>query len=73
MAPLPVISPSVKVVPALMRTDGETFHPCPSSRLAPCPVPVVAMPALPFSPVRFSGLIERVSALESRQRLPKSA
>ena len=53
-----------------MRTEGETFQPCPRSRAAFLPVPSVAMPALPFSPVKFSGLIERVWAAESRQRLP---
>jgi hypothetical protein len=42
-----------------MRTDGETFQPWPSSRAAFLPVPSVAMPPLPFSPVKFSGLIER--------------
>src|SRR5262249_35246890 len=35
-----------------------------SSRAAFLPVPSVAMPALPFSPVKFSGLIERDLALE---------
>ena len=33
--------------------------------------PSVAMPALPFSPVKFSGLIERVCAFDSRDRLPR--
>src|SRR5438876_12144703 len=54
-----------------MRTEGETFHFCPSSRAAFLPVPSVAIPPLPFSPVRFSGLIERVFAFESRKRLPR--
>jgi len=66
MRPGPLISPRVKVVPALIRTEGETFQPCPKSRAGPLPVPSVAMPALPFSPVKFSGLIERDSALETR-------
>ena len=66
MQPGPLISASVKVVPALMLTDGETFQPWPSSREARLPVPSVAMPALPFSPVKFSGLIERVWAFEVR-------
>jgi len=30
------------------------------------PVPSVAMPALPFSPVKFSGLIDRDWAFETR-------
>src|SRR5438105_3743242 len=29
------------------------------------------MPALPFSPVKFSALIERVCAFDSSERLPK--
>ena len=48
-------------------TDGEIFQPWPSSRAGPAPVPSVAMPPLPFSPVKFSGLIERVSASARRQ------
>ena len=56
----------MKVVLALMRTEGETFQPWPSSRAAFLPVPSVAMPALPFSPVKFSGLIERDWAFETR-------
>ncbi len=66
MKPGPLISPSVKVVLALMRTEGETFQPCPRSRAAPWPVPSVAIPALPFSPVKFSGLMERDCAFETR-------
>ena len=54
-----------------MRTEGETFQPWPSSRAAFLPVPSVAMPALPFSPVKFSGLIERVWASDKRERLPR--
>jgi hypothetical protein len=53
------MSAIVKVDRALIRTDGETFQPCPSSRAAFLPVPSVAWPAFPFSPVKFSGLIER--------------
>ncbi len=66
MQPGPLISASVKVVLALMRTEGETFQPWPRSRAAFLPVPSVAMPALPFSPVKFSGLIERDWAFETR-------
>jgi len=66
IAPGPAISASVKVDRALMRTEGETFQPWPSSRAAFLPVPSVAMAALPFSPVKFSGLIDRDWALESR-------
>src|SRR5512139_1414601 len=71
MQPGPLIDPSVKVVPALIRTDGDTFHVWPRSRAAFLPVPSVAMPALPFSPVKFSGLIDRDRALERRCRLPR--
>jgi hypothetical protein len=42
-----------------MTTDGEIFHPGPKSLAASEPVPFVAMPALPFSPVKFSGQIDR--------------
>ena len=66
MQPDPLISASVKVLPALMLTEGETFQPWPRSRAAFLPVPSVAMPALPFSPVKFSGLIERDWAFETR-------
>jgi hypothetical protein len=41
---------------------GLTFHPCPKSLEALVPVPVVAIPPLPFSPEKFSGLIERLFA-----------
>ena len=66
MQPGPLISPRVKIVLALMTTDGDTFQPWPNSRDAPLPVPSVAMAPLPFSPVKFSGLIERDWALETR-------
>ena len=58
-APDPRMSARVNVERALIFTEGETFHPCPSSLAAFLPVPSVAMPAFPFSPVKFSGLIER--------------
>ena len=58
------------VSPGSMRTEGETFHPCPRSRAQPAPVPSVAMPPWPLAPVKFSGLIERVCAGESHERLP---
>ena len=48
--------------------EGETFQPRPSSREGPAPVPLVAMPARPFSPVKFSGLMDRVLASERRYR-----
>jgi hypothetical protein len=42
--------------------EGDTFHPCPKSLALLAPVPSTAMPALPFSPLKFSGLIDRVLA-----------
>src|SRR5690348_8524216 len=71
MAPGPVISATVNVCPGMIFTDGDTFQPWPKSREAVLPVPSVAIPPLPFSPVGFSGLIERVFAFESRGRLPR--
>jgi len=76
MAPGPVISARVKLVLLLMPMDGETFQPWPNSREACAPVPLSAMPALPFSPVKFSGLMERDSTLSRRKifsRLTPSA
>jgi hypothetical protein len=71
IAPLPLISPaSVNVCPGSIFTEGEILPPAPkvaSERASP--VPDVAMPPLPFSPVRFSGLIEarhRVAELVKR-------
>jgi hypothetical protein len=52
-----------------MTTEGETFQPCPNSRAGPLPVPSVAMPAFPFSPLKFSGLMDRDFASDSRERL----
>jgi hypothetical protein len=66
MAPGPAISARVKVLPGSTFTDGEIFHFWPRSRAASLPVPSVAMPPSPLAPVKFSGLIERVRAPESR-------
>src|SRR6266404_1136352 len=71
IAPGPVMSARVKVDLAGTRTKGETFQPCPRSRAAPLAAPSVDIPALPFSPLKFSGLMERVFALEVRLRLPR--
>src|SRR5438552_853650 len=71
MAPGPSISARVTVVFAGTWIEGDTFHPCPSSRAATAPVPSRAIPALPFSPVKFSALIERVFAFDNRERLPR--
>src|SRR5580658_9712843 len=71
IAPEPSMSASVKVSPGWMITNGETFQPCPRSRAALAAGPSVDMPPLPFSPVKFSGLIERVFARDRRERLPR--
>ena len=70
-APGPVISARVKVDLAGTRTKGETFQPWPRSRAAPLAAPSVDMPALPFSPLKFSGPMERVLAFDIRLRLPR--
>src|SRR6516225_2432764 len=61
----------VKVDLAGTRTNGDTFQPWPRSRAAPLAGPSVDMPALPFSPVKFSGPMERVLAFETRLKLPR--
>ena len=66
IAPGPMISATTYVVPAAISTDGLIFQPLPRSRAAFAPVPSLAAPPLPFSPVGFSGLIDKVRALESR-------
>src|SRR5580658_2539364 len=71
MEPGPVISARVKVVLLLISMEGETFQPWPNSREACEPVPLVAMPACPFSPVKFSGLMERDSTLSRRKIFSK--
>jgi len=63
------MSASTNMAPGAIDTDGEIFQPRPSSRPGPAPVPSVAMPPRPFSPVKFSGLIERVSASARRHTL----
>src|ERR1035438_401595 len=64
------ITARVKTVLDLITILGLNFQPGPSSLAGPAPVPVVALPPSPFSPVKFSGLMERDIALESRYRLP---
>src|SRR3954447_20304073 len=73
MAPGPVISARVKTCFAPILTEGETFQPRPRSRAAPAPVPSVDLPPSPLAPVKFSGLIDRVFALERRDRSPTPA
>src|ERR1700761_873723 len=65
------MSPSTSVSPGATRFDGEISPPRPSPRAWIAPVPSSAMPPLPFSPVGFSGLIERDFAEDSRDRLPR--
>src|SRR5580658_7674783 len=71
MAPGPAMSARVKVERAATLTIGETFHPWPRSRAAFLAAPSTDIPAFPFSPVKFSGPIERVWASERRKRLPR--
>src|SRR5512133_1212564 len=78
IAPGPSISAIVNVSPGLILTYGFTFQPCPRSRAALYAFAVFglslsagsAIPPLPFSPLKFSGLIERVLASDSLLRLP---
>src|SRR5580704_1385862 len=71
IAPDPSMSASVNVSPGWMITNGETFQPWPRSRAICAAGPSVDMPPLPFSPLKFSGEIERDLALESLARLPR--
>src|ERR1035437_8225289 len=71
IAPGPLISANAKSSPGLMTKYGETFQSCPRSRAQAAAAPSVDMPALPFAPVWFSGLIDRVWAFDSRDRLPR--
>ena len=58
--------------PGSMTIYGFTFQPVPRSRAALRAEPLSSghMPPFPFSPVKFSGLIERVFASDRRERLP---
>src|SRR5258708_6515178 len=71
MAPGPSISARVTSCRGSIRILGETFQPCPHSRAQPAPVPSVAIAAAPFAPVKFSALMLRVFAWESRAILPR--
>ena len=66
IAPGPAMSASSRSSPGAISIEGETFQPWPRPRAQEAPVPSVAMPPLPFSPVKFSGEIERVLASDSR-------
>src|SRR5258708_10895112 len=72
MAPGPPMSARTRVSPAAIVIDGDILHPRPSSRAGAAPVPSVAAPPRPFSPVKFSGLIERVLAFDKRDRVAMS-
>src|SRR5215467_1553697 len=50
---------------------GETFHPGPSSLAAEAPVPAVAAPPRPRSPVGFSGLTDLLRPVVSRDIPPR--
>ena len=71
IAPVPSMSASSRVSPGAMMMYGEIFQPCRGPRAAFAAGPSVDMPPLPFSPVKFSGLIERVLARDKRERLPR--
>jgi hypothetical protein len=49
-----------------MTTLGLTFQPWPRFFDALAPVPVVAIPPLPFAPLKFSGLIDLVFARQDK-------
>src|SRR5579859_2162013 len=70
MAPGPSIAARTKVSPGPICTDGETFQPGPRSRAAAAPVPSTAIPPAPGAPEKFSGLIDRLRAPDSRHKLP---
>src|SRR5207253_8309944 len=50
---------------------GELFQPRPTSRAGLAPVPSVARPPCPGAPEKFSGLIDRVRAADTRAKLPR--
>ena len=54
MMPGPTIFANSTFSPALTIIAGDIFHPCPKSLAYIFPVPSVAAPPIPFSPVKFS-------------------
>src|SRR5271170_1275200 len=70
IAPAPLISAITFASPGSITTYGETFHPRPSFRAGLFDLSGCAIAPLPFSPVGFSGLIDRLSAVERIERLP---
>src|SRR6266436_3539907 len=70
IAPAPDISARTFTSPGSITTYGATFHPRPSFRAGLFAGSGSAIAPLPFSPVGFSGLIERLSAFDRIARLP---
>src|SRR5271155_3916248 len=70
IAPAPAMSASTFTSPGSITTYGAAFHPCPSLRAGLLTGSGIAIAPLPFSPVGFSALIERLSAAERIARLP---
>src|SRR5713226_9550214 len=70
IAPGPSMLARTKVSPGPICTLGEIFQPRPRSLAARAPVPAVAMPPCPGAPEKFSGLMDRVRAWDSRARFP---
>jgi len=59
--------------PGCNTIDGDTFQPNPpKSDAALAPVPSTAIPPFPFSPLKFSALIDLDFASDSLVRLDKS-
>src|SRR5713101_7505038 len=71
IAPEPAMSASTFTSPGSITMYGETFHPRPSLRAGLLAGSGIAIAPLPFSPVGFSGLIERLSAFDKIGRLPR--
>ena len=70
MAPGPSISARTRTSPGLMRIEGEIFQPWPRSRAGDWPV-LRGHAGLAFSPVKFSGLMERLTVFDSNDNLPR--
>src|SRR5712692_601396 len=71
IAPAPAMSASTFTSPGSITMYGETFQPRPSLRAGLLTGSGTAIAPLPFSPVGFSGLIERLSAFDRIGRLPR--
>src|SRR5271154_92487 len=64
-----LISPRVSFFPGSITIKGFTFHPRPRSRAALEATPSAAVPPFPFSPLKFSGLMENDFASDVRNML----